>query len=119
MEARKVILFRIYISFFLVCLFGLAIVFQIIRIQFTQGQYWKEKAEKMMLKYFDIDAKRGNIYSADGSLLSLSVPIYDVHFDARRTTVPDELFNDSIDAVAYGLAQIFGDKTPQEFRQEL
>ncbi|MFM9027692.1 MAG: peptidoglycan D,D-transpeptidase FtsI family protein [Bacteroidota bacterium] len=119
MEARKVILFRIYISFFLVCLFGLAIVFQIIRIQFTQGQYWKEKAEKMMLKYFDIDAKRGNIYSADGSLLSLSVPIYDVHFDARRTTVPDELFNDSIDAVAYGLAQIFGDKTPQEFREEL
>ena len=36
-DARKEILGRIYISFILICIFGLAILFQISRIQFTQA----------------------------------------------------------------------------------
>jgi cell division protein FtsI (penicillin-binding protein 3) len=119
MEARKVILFRIYISFFLICLFGLSIVFQITRIQFTQGEYWRDKADSMMLKYTNIDAARGNIFSADGSLLATSVPIYDVHFDARRAAISDELFNSKVDSLALGLSRIFNDKTQQEYRHEL
>ena len=115
-DARKEILRRIYISFILICLFGLAIIFQISKIQFAQGEYWRSKADSMTMKYVNIDAARGNIYAADGSPLAFSMPIYDIHFDARKQAISDEVFNAGIDSLALGLSKIFTDKTPQEYR---
>jgi len=55
LEARKVILYRIYIAFFLICIFGIVVIIQIGKIQFVQGNYWKDKADSLMLQYITID----------------------------------------------------------------
>jgi cell division protein FtsI (penicillin-binding protein 3) len=119
MNARKEILKRIYISFFLICFFGLVILFKISKIQFYEGAYWKSKADSMTIRIANIDAARGNIYASDGSPLAFSMPIYDIHFDAREQAINNDLFNSGIDSLALGLSRLFDDKTPQEYRAEL
>jgi cell division protein FtsI (penicillin-binding protein 3) len=119
METRKSILFRVYIGFFLVCLFGAAILFRIGHIQFVEGEMWKQRADSMMLEYVNIEAARGNIYSADSMLLAFSVPIYELRLDTRAGGVTDELFNDKIDSISNGLARIFNDRTATEYREDL
>ena len=70
MDARKVILRRIYLVFLCVCLFGIAIIVQVFRLQFVQGSYWKSKADSLQTSYRVIEASRGNIFSDNGSLLA-------------------------------------------------
>lgn len=119
MEPRKTILTRIYISFLLICLFGLAIIFQVGRIQFAEGEMWKAKADSLTLKYINIEASRGNIFSSDGSLLATSVPIYDVRMDTRCESISDKFFNENLDSLSAGLALIFNDKSKQDYKQDL
>lgn len=119
MEARKVILFRVYIAFFLLCLFGMTIIFRIGKVQFVEGERWKEKADSMTLDYITIEAKRGNIYSSDNKPLAFSTPIYDLHMDTRAGAVTDEIFASKVDSLALGLSQIFNDRSQQEYRSEL
>jgi len=69
MEVKKDMMWRIYSVFFFICLFGIAIVIQIFRIQFVQGDYWKEKADSLTTDYKNIEASRGNIFSDNGSML--------------------------------------------------
>ena len=63
-------------------LFSLLVVYKLIDIQFVQGNQYKELAEKRTIKNIVIPANRGNVYSADGSLLATSVPKYDIRIDA-------------------------------------
>ena len=62
--------------------FALAVVFKLISIQFIQGDEYRALAEKRTLRDFEIPANRGNVYSADGSLLATSIPKYDIRIDA-------------------------------------
>ena len=63
-------------------MFAFAVVFKLVNIQFVQGDEYRALAEKRMLEDFDIPANRGNVYSADGSLLATSIPKYDIRIDA-------------------------------------
>ncbi|MFD1062131.1 penicillin-binding protein [Winogradskyella litorisediminis] len=62
--------------------FALAVVFKLCSIQFIQGDKYRAMAEKRTVKRFEIPANRGNVYSADGSLLATSIPKYNVAIDA-------------------------------------
>ncbi|WP_458629333.1 penicillin-binding protein [Winogradskyella sp. PC D3.3] len=62
--------------------FALAVVFKLVSIQFIQGDEYRALADKRTLENFDIPANRGNVYSADGSLLATSIPKYDIRIDA-------------------------------------
>jgi cell division protein FtsI (penicillin-binding protein 3) len=62
--------------------FAFAVVFKLVNIQFVQGEEYRALAEKRTLEDFDIPANRGNVYSADGSLLATSIPKYDIRIDA-------------------------------------
>ena len=119
MEVKKDIMWRIYIAFLFICLFGLAIIVQICRIQFVQGNYWKEKADSLTTAYKDIEASRGNIFSDDGSMLATSVPIYDVRMDMMADGLTNELFNDQVDSLAFELSTLFKDRTNQEYKRDL
>jgi cell division protein FtsI (penicillin-binding protein 3) len=119
MEPRKTILLRVYIAFFLISLFGVAILFRIGQIQLVEGERWKQRADSLMLEYREIEAARGNIYSSDSMLLAYSVPIYSLYLDTRASSVSAELFNEKIDSIALGLSQIFNDRSPNEYRDDL
>ncbi len=62
--------------------FSLLVVYKLVDIQFVQGNQYRELAEKRTIKNVVIPANRGNVYSADGSLLATSVPKYDIRIDA-------------------------------------
>jgi len=75
------ILNRLYFVSGSLFVFALAVVFKLCSIQFIQGDTYRELAEKRTVKDFEIPANRGNVYSADGSLLATSIPKYDVGID--------------------------------------
>jgi cell division protein FtsI (penicillin-binding protein 3) len=118
-DNKKDILWRIYFMYFCICLFGLAILVKVFAIQFIQGDYWKQKEHELTMKYFNIDASRGNIFSKDGSLLATSVPIFELRMDVNSDPVTDKIFNEKVDSLAIKLGQTFTYKDRSEWRTEL
>ncbi|GAB4147585.1 MAG: penicillin-binding protein [Bacteroidia bacterium] len=116
MEERKDILWRVYLVYILCCVFALAILGRVFFIQVVQGEKWKKEAENFMIKQQDIEAVRGSIYAADGSLLATSLPYYEVGIDplANSFIEPKE-FADSAKALSKGLADLLSDRTSGEY----
>ena len=81
--------------------FALAVVFKLVSIQFVQGDQYRALADKSTTRDFPIPANRGNVYSADGSLLATSIPKYDIRIDAIQAL--DGTFKKHIDALADSL----------------
>ncbi|MGB1230951.1 MAG: penicillin-binding protein [Winogradskyella sp.] len=81
--------------------FVLVVVFKLCTIQFVQGDAYRALAEKSRSKDFEIPANRGNVYSADGSLLATSIPKYDIRIDAIQPK--DAVFENNIGALADSL----------------
>jgi cell division protein FtsI (penicillin-binding protein 3) len=116
MENKKDILWRVYLVYLGMFLFGLAIIGKIVYIQVAEGDMWKEKAKKLSLKYFNIEATRGNIYDANGEFLSTSVPIFEVRMDVASPYITDEIFKTNIDSLSYRLSAFFGDRSKSEYK---
>jgi cell division protein FtsI (penicillin-binding protein 3) len=78
----KNISYRIYLVAFVIFLMAIAIVFKLTNIQWVEGDYYRKLAKERTVKNFVIPANKGNIYSADGSMLATSIPNYEIRFDA-------------------------------------
>jgi len=89
--------------------FALAVVFKLCSIQFIQGDEYRALAEKRTVKDFDIEPNRGNVYSADGSLLATSIPKYDIRIDAIQPK--QTVFDEHIGALADSLSAYKGKST--------
>ncbi|HBK71592.1 MAG TPA: penicillin-binding protein, partial [Flavobacteriaceae bacterium] len=103
---KKNILNRLYLLAGGVFLFAIAITYKIIDIQFVKGDYYKQKAEKLTVRDFEIKANRGNVYTADGSLLATSMSKFDIRMDA--VTVTDENFEENIKGLSQALSKMLG-----------
>ncbi|MDG5490169.1 penicillin-binding protein [Psychroserpens sp. SPM9] len=86
--------------------FALAVVFKLCSIQFIQGDEYRSLAQQRTEKNFDIPANRGNVYSADGSLLATSIPKYDIRIDAMQPK--QEVFNELIKPLSDSLSKYTG-----------
>ncbi|SHG62700.1 cell division protein FtsI (penicillin-binding protein 3) [Winogradskyella jejuensis] len=100
------ILNRLYFVAGCMFVFALAVVFKLCSIQFVHGEKYRAMAQKRAVKYFDIPANRGNIYSADGSLLAMSIPKYDIAIDA--VTSSEKNFKKYIKPLCDSLATFTG-----------
>ena len=100
------ILNRLYFVAGCMFVFAIAVVFKLCAIQFIQGEEYRELAEKRTVKDFDIEPNRGNVYSADGSLLATSIPKYDIRIDAVQAK--DAVFEKHINALADSLSNYKG-----------
>ncbi|TNE82031.1 MAG: PASTA domain-containing protein [Bacteroidetes bacterium] len=118
MNVKRDILWRVYVAFFAVALFGVMVVVYAVRIQFVEGEHWRKMAEELTTDYQTIEAVRGNIYAADGSLLATSVPIYELRMDFKAGGLSDEVFNVEVDSLAYHFAQMFKDKSQADYLRE-
>ena len=78
----KHISYRIYLVAFAILLMAVAIAVKLTNIQWVEGNYYRKLAKERTVKNFIIPANKGNIYSADGSLLATSIPNYEIRFDA-------------------------------------
>jgi cell division protein FtsI (penicillin-binding protein 3) len=101
------------------CLFGLAILAQIFRVTFIQGDFWRSRAQEQTVRPLDIEAVRGNIFAEDGSLLATSKPIYEVRWDPNVPYITDDRFNENIELLSKELADLFRDKSWQAHKREL
>ena len=119
MQVKKDIMWRINGSFILLCLMGVLILGQILKIQIAEGEKWRQRADSSNLHYFNIAASRGNIFSSDGRLMATSVPIYDIRIDTRTDGLTDESFNSNIDSLSICLSRLFKDRSPGEYKQIL
>ncbi|WP_132705090.1 penicillin-binding protein [Winogradskyella wandonensis] len=96
--------------------FALAVVFKLCSIQFIHGDKYRAMAQKRTIKAFEIPANRGNIYSADGSLLAMSIPKYDIAIDA--VTSSEKNFKKYIKPLCDSLAAFTG-KSSNSFEQKI
>jgi len=103
---KKNILNRLYLLAGGMFLFAVAITYKIIDIQFVKGDFYKQKAEKLTVRDFEIKANRGNVYTSDGSLLATSVTRFDIRMDA--VTVTDEHFEEGIKELSQSLSKMLG-----------
>jgi len=100
------ILNRLYFVAGSMFVFALAVVFKLCSIQFIQGDQYRSLAEERIVKNIEIPANRGNVYSADGSLLATSIPKYDIRLDVIQPK--QEIFNELIKPLSDSLSKYTG-----------
>ncbi len=103
---KKQILNKVYLLTGFMFLFAIAIVYKLVQIEFVNGDLYREQAEQGTVKNFEIAANRGNVYTADGSLLATSVTKFDVRMDA--VTVSNENFESGIKELSKSLSAMLG-----------
>ena len=120
MNIRTDILLRVYISFGIMVVIALAVVYKMFSIQLVHGEKWAAMADSLSTRYVDVEAARGNIYSVDGSLLATSVPEYDIRMDLLAPGIEDdEMFYSKVDSLAKSLSSFFGDKSSAQYSRLL
>ena len=117
MNIKTSILLRVRIAFLAVLLFSGAVVYKIARIQTVEGGKWKAKAENNSLKFMEVKATRGNIFSDNGSLLATSLPFYRVAFDP--SLVSEEEYSKGIDSLSYLLSKYYGDQSIKNYKRKI
>ena len=105
-NVKKDILWRVYLVYFGMLVFGAAIIVKIFIIQFKEGAELAAKAQTQEIKAFNREATRGNILDKNGNLLATSVPIFEIRFEAASPNISDDFFRKNIDSLAYGISQI-------------
>jgi len=117
MEIRKAITLRFGIVYFAIALFGLVIVARILIIQNVDTQKWQEIAKDLRSNTTEIWAKRGNICADDGSILSTSVPYYEIRMDLMAPRI-QEIFTRESDNLVTEVSNFFG-FSADDFRSRL
>lgn len=97
---------KIYLVAFVIFVMACAIIVKLTNIQWVEGDYYRKLAKERTVKNFVIPANKGNLYSADGSLLATSIPNYKIRFDAVAPTKAD--FKKNIQALSDSLALLLG-----------
>ena len=72
---------RILLTYIIVLVMGCFVIGGFIKVQLIDGRRWRETAEKYEADEFVEEARRGNIYSADGKIMATTIPICDLYVD--------------------------------------
>ncbi len=106
---------RVRLSFLVVSLIAATIFYRIGTIQLVEGEKWRQMSEDINLQYRPVKATRGNIYSADGSLLATSLPFYRVAMDpsiGSGTTLKS-----GVDSLSIKLSRFYGDRSAASYKR--
>jgi len=103
---KKQILNKLYLLTGLLFLFAIAIIYQLIQIEYVDGDLYRVQAEEGTVKTFEIEANRGSVYTSDGSLLATSVSRFDIRMDV--VTVSDKDFESGIKDLSIALSDMLG-----------
>lgn len=117
MNIKNSILLRVRISFILVFLFALAIVYKIVIVQFVEGDKWNALAAEIGLQYREVKATRGNILSDNGSLLATSIPFYRLAIDPSRAD--QQMINQELDSLTQKLSNFYGDASATSYKRKI
>src|SRR5437762_2145302 len=122
MEVKRDILWRVYMAYIVMAVVCVIIFIKAFYIQQVQGSMWRGMSDSLHLKMQSIEADRGTIYSADGEMLSTSVPQFDIYVDFGADGLRQkngELFYKNVDSLSYCLADLFKDRTQSAYKKIL
>ena len=122
MDIKKDILWRVHLSFLGMIALGAGIWGRAFYIQKIEGGYWRSLSNKQHLKYMDIDAGRGSIYSEDGNMLSTSIPVFDIYVDFGADGLREKSgkrFYQNLDSLSRSLASLFKDASAASYKKLL
>ena len=111
-----------HLCFLGILLLGGSILARAIYIQKVDGEYWQAMAERQHLKYIDLSAERGSIYSEDGNMLSTSIPVFDIYIDLMADGLREKegkRFKENIDSLSYHLSNLFKDRSAASYKSLL
>ena len=113
MKMKSNINLRVIILYLSVCAIALVIISKILVVQRLDS----DLSSVNIPKFFDIQASRGNIFSDDGSLLAISMPLYNVYLDL--SVMDSKLFDSQVEELSNSLASLFKDKKTNEYEAYL
>lgn len=118
MNKKSEILLRAYFGYFLVLCLAAAILGRAFYVQTVQGDHYLKLAEEMTIYPQEIQAERGNIYSADGRLIATTLPVFELRFDSKPTYAHPDVYNENISEFCERLAEMFPQKTARQYKAE-
>ena len=104
---------RVILLYLFVLLISFVVIAKIVKVQ----QFDILINTSSQPKFFTVEAPRGNVLADDGSLLAVSMPLYNIFLD--MSVINDKIFETNIKSLAKGLAVLFGDKTDSEYERFL
>ncbi len=117
---KKNIMTRYFFVILIMGLVGVAIVVKAGIIMFAERDYWKDVADRFVKENVRVTPNRGNILSADGSLMASSLPEYRIYMDFLAGGVKkDTMLMNHLDEICEGLHKIFPDKSARYFKDNL
>ena len=122
MEVKRDILWRVYLCFIGIVVLSLIVLGRALYIQNAEGEYWRSKSDSLHTRIVNLDADRGTIYSEDGSMLSTSIPFFNVYIDFGAEGLQEKngkRFRENIDSLSYSLAALFNDQPAQAYKKIL
>lgn len=106
---QKGILNRLSIVVVLMTLFLFVIFVKIVRIQYSEGDKYRDLSVERTIRKDTIFYNRGNVVSSNGSLLATSMSKYDIRMDV--VTVSSAVFEKNIHALSQAMSEMFGKST--------
>lgn len=118
LNIKNEVLYRVYLVLLLIVVSAVAIAVKTVHISVVEGAKWRAQKENLYIRRETVSAARGNILTADGSLLATSLPFFEIRADL--VTIEDKLFEEQVDSLAYCLATwVDNSYTPAGYRDFL
>lgn len=99
---------RFWMIFVLFCFISLGIFARILAIQFVEHNHWINKGAEYSESVKTIEPSRGQILAKDGSLLAISVPVYNLSWDSQCEAIDWDSYNLYKDELCEELSKILG-----------
>ncbi len=104
-EIKKELLIRVYIV--AIAMLGVAglLAYKAVHISVVEGEQWRSLGDSLYLKYIPVVADRGDILASDGSLMTTSLPFFDLHVDFKANGLREDIFRANVDSLAWYLSR--------------
>jgi cell division protein FtsI (penicillin-binding protein 3) len=122
MEDKRDILWRVYVSFIGITVLSAIVLGKVFYIQHVQGAYWRSLSDSLHQKFIELDAERGTIYSEDSSMLSTSIPYFNIYVDFGADGLREKngrRFTENLDSLSLCLSHLFGDQSASAYKKVL
>lgn len=104
-EIKKELLIRVYIVALAMVGVACMLFYKAAKISIVEGEMWRDMGDSLYLKYVPIIADRGDILAADGSLMTTSLPFFELHVDFKAEGLREDIFKANVDSLAYYLSR--------------
>ncbi|MCR5313418.1 MAG: transpeptidase family protein [Bacteroidaceae bacterium] len=119
---------RFIVLFIIVLIFGGVVIYNMVLRMFGERERWITLSEKLVTDTVPLPQTRGNILSAEGQLMASSLPSYKLYMDFKSGGADvdtaamrkkKEMFNENMDSICMGLAEICPIKTAEEYEAHI